>query len=467
MPKRRFLPAAAFPSAAHLERPTNEIINAQFNYFPREKVQLTVLKNIDREFQPTTAPVYGQPIVFDIQQTVHNFIDLSRSSFNVRGQITDADGTAIGGGEHVGTCNLFGHSIFSDILIEVGGKLINQNTNGLYPYRAYLETLLSLEEEPKNTFYQMEGWYKDTPAQIGQANPNAVVANRNVGLFKRMEKFAGGNSYQFMLRPHLDICHQHRAIPSNTRLRFTLNPSRNSFLLKTEDPGVDAHDVAIPQVQYQFRIREITFICDTLQMVPEAEAALYSYMLKGNNLIFPMRRVEVKQLTITPNQAVHNFERVFNGILPDRMIIGLVEQSWKDGHFQQNPFNFQHFNLNYVAVYINGELFDGKALKPDFREASRNTLEAYKSLYRAMGNDFINKSIGISYEEYHQGFVLYGYDLTPDGSAGTGPTSLREGNLRIELGFRELPARALTLIVYAEQPSRMEIDARGEAIYPA
>ena len=312
MGKRKFVEAA---------KGQREAVTIQFDYNDDDAVNLLVEKNEDRQFRPNTPLVYGQPIVFDITPAENFFLDLTRSNFVVEAQITDAAGTAILVANHVGLCNQFAHSAFSDILVELGGKLLNQNTNGMYPYRAYLETLLSADEDAKNSFHQMEGWYKDTPSQIGQADPNAAIDARNVGLFNRKQLFATGSVYQFMLRPHLDIFHQPRAIPSHTHMRITLNPSRNSFLLKTADPGEDAHGVAIPQVQYQFHIRQIVFIADSLAVNKNAVLGLHQSMSTGKNLVYPLRRVDVKQLTITPNQSVHNFERVFNGVMPDRLVL--------------------------------------------------------------------------------------------------------------------------------------------------
>jgi len=48
-------------------------------------------------------------------------------------------------------------------------------------------------------------------------------------------------------------------------------------------------------------------------------------------------------------------EKLFSGQLPTRLMIGLVTNQAFNGHAESNPFNFQHFNLNEIALYLDGQ----------------------------------------------------------------------------------------------------------------
>jgi len=43
-------------------------------------------------------------------------------------------------------------------------------------------------------------------------------------------------------------------------------------------------------------------------------------------------------------------EKLFSGQLPTGLVIRLVTNQAFNGHVESNPFNFQHFNLNELAL---------------------------------------------------------------------------------------------------------------------
>jgi hypothetical protein len=84
----------------------------------------------------------GLTSVLTDQGAGDDYIDLANTYLFVEAQIVDNDDTALGGGEDVGPVNLWMHSLFSDVSVSLNEKLVSPPTS-LYPYRAYIETLLS------------------------------------------------------------------------------------------------------------------------------------------------------------------------------------------------------------------------------------------------------------------------------------------------------------------------------------
>jgi hypothetical protein len=80
----------------------------------------------------------------------------------VEAQIVDDDDTVLDGGEDVGPVNLWMHSLFSDVSVSLNEKLVSP-PNSLYPYRAYIDTLLSYGPAAKESQLTGAMWYKDTP----------------------------------------------------------------------------------------------------------------------------------------------------------------------------------------------------------------------------------------------------------------------------------------------------------------
>lgn len=46
---------------------------------------------------------------------------------------------------------------------------------------------------------------------------------------------------------------------------------------------------------------------------------------------------------------------IFSQAIPDRIVVGLVDQKAVNVDYTTNPFNFQHFDLKDVRIYVNGE----------------------------------------------------------------------------------------------------------------
>ena len=70
---------------------------------------------------------------------------------------------------------------------------------------------------------------------------------------------------------------------------------------------------------------------------------------------YPIRRVVCKSFAIPQNYLDVNHEKLFSGQLPTRIVVELVHNRAFNGHREQNPFNFQHFNLQEIALYLDGQ----------------------------------------------------------------------------------------------------------------
>lgn len=62
---------------------------------------------------------------------------------------------------------------------------------------------------------------------------------------------------------------------------------------------------------------------------------------------YPLTRVEVRKLTIRGGIFGETLDNVILGQLPQPVIIGFVDKEGFSGDKTRNPFNFQHFNMNF------------------------------------------------------------------------------------------------------------------------
>ena len=52
-----------------------------------------------------------------------------------------------------------------------------------------------------------------------------------------------------------------------------------------------------------------------------------------------------------------NWDNAFQGQIPNRIFVGMVENVSFTGQYDKNPYNFKHFNLSSIGIYVNGESF--------------------------------------------------------------------------------------------------------------
>ena len=70
---------------------------------------------------------------------------------------------------------------------------------------------------------------------------------------------------------------------------------------------------------------------------------------------YPIRRVVCKSFTIPQNYLDINHKKLFSGKIPTRILIELMDNKAFNGSRDRNPFNFAHFNLHEIGLYLDGQ----------------------------------------------------------------------------------------------------------------
>ena len=98
-------------------------------------------------------------------------------------------------------------------------------------------------------------------------------------------------------------------------------------------------------------------------------------------------------------------------------MIGFVDNDAYNGVIGKNPFNFKHNNINFIALYKDGEQIPSRPLQPDF--AGRRFIRSFLSLYTETGQYYLDEGIDLTKDDFKGGNALFAFDLTPDlGSCG-------------------------------------------------
>jgi len=146
-----------------------------------------------------------------------------------------------------------------------------------------------------------------------------------------------------------------------------------------------------------------------------------------------------------------------SGQLPTRLVVGLLDNSAFNGCRDRNPFNFQHYNLSDILVYLDGQQQHSlKPIHPNFEESQ--FVLAYNNLFS--GTCKLNRDEGnhISREDFDKGYAQYAFDLTVDQVEDDHFNLVRQGNLRLSLKVANAVAHLVTVVAFAEFDNVIELD---------
>ena len=394
------------------------------------------------EYLPIGSLTDDTPIEFFVSSRGDEYIDLAKTYIYIEAKITKADGTALEENAKVGPVNLWLHSLFSQIDLSLNGELVT-SSNNTYPYRAYLETLLSYGQEAKKSQLQSSLWYVDDPGKFGKVDPTAADTNSS---FKTRARLAAKSDVVDMFgRLHLDLCHQHRYLINGVDMKLRLNRTKSNFNLMSE-AGTEIT-----------KITKAILLVQQVKTNPQELLEHAKLLNSGETIKYPIRRVEVKTFAITTGTQTLTRDNVFLGQLPRRVIVCMTKNSAFIGKKDQNPFEMEHNNLNYISVEANGQSFPSQPLTPQFGNIN-NYIKSYMTLFTDTGKIFDDSGNDITRESYRKGFTIWAFDLSPDKEDSAHVHLIKEGNLRLDMKFAEALDDTTSVIVYAEFDNVIEID---------
>ena len=398
------------------------------------------------EYHPLTTVTDGSPIEFDISGTGEDYVDFSNTMLYVKAKITANDGTDLANDAAVGPTNLFLHSLFAEVDIALNGTLITASTN-TYLYRAMLETLLSYGEDAKKTQLTSSLYYKDQSGRMDSVD--FAAAARNEGLYKRRTVTVGSRTFDMMGRLHADIF-QDRYMLNEVGVKIKLVRSKDVFCL-------------MGAVPCKVRIMHASMYVRKVKLTPSVFLA-HAKTLKHGSAKYPIRRVVCKSFTIPQNYRDISHEKLFSGQLPTRIVIGLVSNRAFNGHLESNPFNFQHFNLTEISLYLDGQ--QQHALRPIQTDyANHQYIRAFNSLFAGTGKLYKDEGLFIRRADYSGGYTLYAFDLTADLGEDDHFSLVRQGSVRLALKFADALADTVSVIAYAEFENVIEVDRDRNVVF--
>jgi hypothetical protein len=178
---------------------------------------------------------------------------------------------------------------------------------------------------------------------------------------------------------------------------------------------------------------------------------------------YPIRRVICKAYTIPTGYLDASQEKLFSGQLPARLVIGCVDNRAFNGDVARNPFNFQHFAMSELAVYLDGQQHGIKPLSQNFE--NNQYVTSFMSLFNGTGKENRDEGNDIDRSDFANGYALYAFDLSPDLCEGDHFNLARQGTVRLDMKFAAALPHTVTVVAYAEFENLIEIDRNRNVVF--
>ena len=428
-------------------------VDSSYDYFNVPPTDVTSRESFYSKTYPIGNVGHGGPLEFALKSNKADYIDLSQTFLELSLKILKANGTApvapaggaaVAPASKVFPVNYVSAALFKDVEVYIGNKLIS-SSDGHYPYKAFIELILSFRKSVLESFGKLGGYYKD------DNDYNDVTdfggADHNTGAKARFDLTKFGRSFQLICKVHNDLFNQYKKFPGDIDIKIR-------FIRNEEDFALMAHT---PTQLYKIEIEDAVLHVkrSTLEEVFLNEI---DNARKPDKLMkFPYRRVELKYSTQGPNKSILQENRMIsNGELPKRIIVGLIDARAFDGHLNHNPFNFQNFGLTDIVLQR------GKDISP-FCEMSKldyvnnKFFEAYLAMIYGTGRLFANDPVSISPDDFKSGAALYCFDLSKNGSNAHSFELSESGTINVIATLAAPVAHGIVMIMYNEFDSMLAL----------
>jgi hypothetical protein len=384
---------------------------------------------------------------FKIIGNSSQYLDLQDSFLYLKVKVVNEDGSDLKTGQEISTTNLFLHAMFSQCDVLIKNKLFS-TSNNLYPYKSYIETLLSSGDDYCHSQGRCSLFYPDSD--------NFSVSDTNEGYKSRKAIIAKSKSFELIDRLRFDLASQDRYILNNTDVTINLTRSPDSFsLCGTSIVAVSVGGNATP-LKAKVKILDASFFIRKQVLYPSIILA-HQKLLENNQMAkYPFKRSDVKYFTIPSGNQSFVEENVFMTSIPSRIVLGFVTSSAFNGSYAESPFRFQHFDVSYLSVSVNNLTSPIKPYNLDF--SNNQYLLPYYMLFATLGISGKNTGLKITPHSYARGNTLFAFDIN-QANYNTDALSLdKTGNIRLDIRFKTALTEAIHCIVFSEHQSVLQID---------
>ncbi|MDI9312530.1 MAG: hypothetical protein QM535_20130 [Limnohabitans sp.] len=410
----------------------------EFDLWGVPPTQLTVEKILDAEYRPLAAVDSSSPITFQFTTPNDEYLKVNDIflSFTCCFNFTKATEITQTESDKLYFKNYALHSMIKQVDIEINNKQIS-NLPQNYPYRAFIEAFLGFSKSAKDSHLSTAFWNEDGKTTIETTDSS----------------YKKSLNYHMMGKLHTDFSFQGRYLLGgcNIKIEFVLNNPK--FYLNL--PG---------NISATLNLSDVTLHIQKAKINPDSLNA-HRKALSISPAKYPYTRVEVKHVVVPKDVNDIWIDNMIFGQIPRRMFVFLVENDAFNGTYTKDPYDFKHFDLNYICAFIDGQQYPTKPYTPDY--STNKYLREYISLYQTLNQFNTDPYLNLTLENFKkENYVIYGFNFSSDNSDGFGleghSNLIKRGTLRLQLKFKNALTLPISVVAYCEFDNIIEINYLGE-----
>jgi hypothetical protein len=415
---------------------TTPCAKSELLLFHKPIQQVSTTRGVWVDYHPVSSLKDG-PIEFYMAASATDYADLNDTVLYMKLQVLTADNKPIAKpqAQYIAPVNLLHSSLFQDVEVFMNNQQV-EGLNSLYAYKSYLLSLLEFGKEVKKTQCRAAGYFADEAGEFDEI--------KNNGHEMRVAWNNGSEPFEVVGPIWVDIFQQPRYILPRVDLRIRLIPSKFNFSLMNFGTG-GVKIVIQDAILYMRKVK-----------VAEGVLKGHELGLRKSNAIYPINRTKMQTFTIPAGGTNFTKDNLFPTQSPKLVFVCMVTNRALNGDYKRNPFNLQHFNVNFIGLYRDGQSVPIPAHTPNFEKGLYS--RSYIQLIQAV--ETYNKNIcnSITMDDFAQGSTIFAFNLSADLDA----TSCHQqpyinGNYRLELKFASALPESINVIICAIFDSKIEI----------
>ncbi|XP_073403054.1 uncharacterized protein F54H12.2-like [Dendrobates tinctorius] len=345
---------------------------SELDIFDIPPTQTSIEKFLFVEVQPIAALSDNAPLEFFISGSDDYYYDLNNTLLYINCCIVKQDNSAIAAGARVAVINYPLATLFNQIDITLGDRVISQSNN-LYSYSAGHHNDRSLDGS-------ITGFVKIAVA-TAHLKPLDLL-----GLI------------------FMDIFNQPKLILNGLDLKVQLTRNKDVFCLMP----AEAEPLKVQITQAALYVKRV-------QVSPAVQIG-HSQALLSATAKCAIDRTCLKVYSMAAGTRTTNYENLFLGQIPKTLILGFVDNEAFSGSYAKNPLMFHHYNVSHATLYLDGLQIPAQPYNPNFNVDL--AIKEYMALAHTSGKQKADCAMAIDREEFMDGFTLMAFDLLLDQEPG-------------------------------------------------
>lgn len=359
------------------------------------------------------------------------FLDLHTSQQVAIVQVFKGDGSPLKANSDNGyPPDNWQNALWKSVDTKINSVMIHPESSSLHSYRAQIEYLLSVEKSNCGSF--RPGWYGMTQEERELEFKNNC--HRTIELCGPIP---------------LDVMRMQSHLAPGNKLSLTFHQQDAPFSFIGVGP--DHRDLHVV-------VKDFYLLVNRIRLAPTVARNI----LGASPQTYLIPHTEIKDFPLAAGISSWSMKLGAGGILPHQVVVAFVKTSAFTGTWNEDPFEFQHFNLNSINLRVNGVRVPQDALTPDF--ANNRYMRAFLHVFQNTGKFRVNGGNGITAEDFATRNCLFPFDISPDMCNNFHHHEGQQGQIVLELGWAQALPHAITCIVLTLHNEVMQL--MGEAVPP-